>query len=133
LSELEHPNSAKVRELVGALQRGALETVIDSYTDDAVYRVGGNNLVSGNFQGHQEMMEFFVKLGELTGGPLKIELTDVMADDHHAVLFWTLSAEKQSKSLDATGTMAFKINDEGKFTESWFLSSDQRAYDEFYS
>ena len=28
--------------------------------------------------------------------------------------------------------MAFKVNDEGKFTESWFLYNDQRAYDEFY-
>jgi ketosteroid isomerase-like protein len=133
MSELDHPNSIKVRELVGALQRGDFEAVIGSYTEDAVYRVGGNNLLSGNFHGHQEMTEFFTKLGQLTDGSLKIELTDVMADDHHAVLFWTLTAERQSKRLDATGTMAFKNNDEGKFTDSWFLYSDQRAYDEFYS
>jgi hypothetical protein len=49
------------------------------------------------------------------------------------MMFWTLEAERQGKTLDARGAMAFEITGEGKFTESWILYNDQRAYDEFYT
>ena len=29
--------------------------------------------------------------------------------------------------------MAFKVNDEGKFTESWFLYNEPARLDDFYS
>ena len=29
--------------------------------------------------------------------------------------------------------MAFRIDADGKYSESWFLYDDQRAYDAFYS
>ena len=43
-----------------------------------------------------------------------------------------MTAEREGKSLASDGIVAFKINDQGKFTELWFLYSDQRAYDEFF-
>ena len=51
------------------------------------------------------------------------------------MLFWHVTAERagSDKSLDANGIMAFKIDDHGKFSESWFLYNNQRAYDEFFS
>ena len=129
----EHPNAAKVRELAAAFQTGDLDAVVGAYSDDCIYRVGGENLVSGTYVGHQQLKDFFIKLGEVTEGSMKLELEDTLADDHHAVMFWRLTAERQGKTLDANGGMAFKINDQGKFSESWFLYSDQREYDAFYS
>jgi hypothetical protein len=49
------------------------------------------------------------------------------------VLFWRLAAVRVDKEIDAKGAMAFKIDDSGKVTESWFMYSDQREYDWFYS
>jgi ketosteroid isomerase-like protein len=129
----EHPNVAKVHALAEAFGRGDLDTVVGGYADDAVYRVGGDNVVSGSYRGHQEIRDFFIRLGEVTGGSMRFELEDALADDRHAVMIWRLSAERNGNSLDATGAMAFKIGEDGRFTESWFLYNDQRAYDEFYS
>ena len=48
-------------------------------------------------------------------------------------MFWRVTADRNGKSLDATGAMAFKVNAEGRYSESWFLYNDQRAYDAFYA
>ncbi len=111
---------------------GDLDGALDTYTDDAVYRVPGDNLVSGDYRGRDEIEAFFYKLAEVTGGSMRLALTDVIGDEGHAVMFWTGTAERNGKTLDSNGIMAFKVNDEGKFTESWFLYNDQHAYDEFY-
>ena len=75
----------------------------------------------------------FVKAMEITGGTMRIVVNDILADEGHAVAFWTGSAERPGKRLDAHGIMAFKVNDDGKFTESWWLYDDQAAYDDFFS
>ncbi len=129
----EHPNATLVRTLMDALQAGDLPTALGGYTDDAVYRVPGNNLVSGNYQGREAITQFFYKLMELTGGSMRLLMDDVIGAEGHAVMFWHGTAERAGKTLDSTGIMAFKINSDGKVTESWFLYNDQRAYDEFYS
>ena len=129
----EHPNAALVRRLQGSILAGDLEGVLDAYTDDAVYRVAGDNLLSGNHRGRQAIAALFVKAMEITGGSMRIVVDDVLADEGHTVTFWSGSAERPGKRLDAHGIMAFKVNDDGKFTESWWLYDDQAAYDDFFS
>jgi uncharacterized protein len=129
----EHPNATLVRTLMGAVQAGDLPTALGTYTDDAVYRVPGNNLVSGNYQGREAISGFFYKLMELTGGSMRLIMDDVVGAEGHAVMFWHGTAERGGRTLDSNGIMAFKVNDAGQFTESWFLYNDQHAYDEFYS
>ncbi len=129
----EHPNATLVLSLMDAVQAGDLETALGTCTDDAVYRVPGDNLVSGNYRGREAITGFFYKLMEITGGSMRLVMDDVIGADGHAVMFWHGTAERAGESLDSKGIMAFKVNDEGRFTESWFLYNDQRAYDEFYS
>lgn len=128
-----HPNEQKVRDLATAFQAGDLDAVVGGYSEDCIYRVGGNNLVSGTYVGHQQLRDFFIHLGQVTEGTMRFELEDALGDDDHAVMFWKLTADRQGKHLDAEGGMAFKVDADGKFSESWFLYSDQRAYDAFYS
>ena len=131
----EHPNATLVRTLFDALVAGDAEAALGCYAEDGVYRVSGNNLVSGNYRGREAILSHQIKLMELTGGTMRLTLDDLIAEGAHAVLFWHVTAERagSDKSLDANGIMAFKIDDHGKFSESWFLYNNQRAYDEFFS
>ena len=129
----EHPNATRLREVAAKLQGGDLEAFLDAYAEDGIYRVAGDNIVSGTFQGHDAIRDFFVHLMTVTEGSMRLTVGDVLADDRHAVMFWDLSVERQGKSLDASGAMAFRINPDGKYSESWFLYNDQRAYEAFYS
>ncbi|MGH2691704.1 MAG: hypothetical protein ACRDHM_04305 [Actinomycetota bacterium] len=57
----------------------------------------------------------------------------MIADDDHAVLFWRAWASRGERRLEDHGAMAFKIDGEGRFSESWFMYRDQAAYNAFYS
>jgi uncharacterized protein len=131
----EHPNATLVRTFFDALVAGNTETALGCYADDAVYRVSGNNLVSGNYRGRAAILGHHIKLMELTGGTMHLTLDDLIAEQRHAVLFWHLTARRagSAKRLDANGIMAFKIDEQGTFSESWFLYNDRRAYDDFFS
>ena len=128
-----HPNVAKLDAMMARFQEGDLEGILDHYAQDGVYRVAGDNIVSGNYRGRAEIRDFFIHLATVTGGSMRLEVLDALADDEHAAMFWHLTADRDGETLDATGAMAFKIDAEGKFSESWFLYDDQVAYDEFYS
>jgi ketosteroid isomerase-like protein len=129
----EHPNIAKLNAFVAAIQGGNLDAVLDAYAENGIYRVAGDNVVSGNYHGREAIRDFFIHLMQVTEGTMRLEVQDTLADDEHAVMFWRVTADRNGKTLDATGAMAFKINPAGEYSESWFLYNDQRAYDAFYA
>ena len=121
-----------LRRAVDAFNRGDIETWFSTYADDAVYRVAGNNLVSGSYRGKDEIKAFFQRLFEVTEGTMKVDVVDILGSDSRAVFIFHVTATRQGKSLDDTGAMAFRLNDESKFAESWLMYSHQAAYDEFF-
>ena len=127
--------NALVRTFFDALVTGKTEAALSCYAEDGVYRVSGNNLVSGNYRGRAAILSHHIKLMELTGGTMWLTFKDLIGEDNHAVLFWHVTAQRPGtdRSLDANGIMAFKVDDNGKFSESWFLYNDRRAYDDFFS
>lgn len=100
---------------------------------DAVFRVAGDNIVSGAYRGTQELRDYFIRLGQVTGGSMRIDVDEVLARDNHAVMFIHVTTNRKGMRLEAECAEAFRINDAGKITESWFLYEDQKAYDAFYA
>jgi ketosteroid isomerase-like protein len=131
--EGEHPNATHVRQTIAALERGEVDAVLAAYADESSFLLGGNSPVSGTFHGHEEIRGVLTKLVELSGGRLSLDLHDVLADDHHAVYFGTLDVERDGKRLHTVSAMAFTIDDNGRFEESWFFCSDQPSFDAFYA
>lgn len=129
----EHPNLTRLRAIVAALHRWDLEPFVDAYGRDGVYRVPGDNLISGSYRGRDAIGAILDRQFELSGGTFRFVVHDTLADDDHAVLFWRVTAERDDCSLDSAGTMTMRIGPDGSFSESWFLYNDQRAFDAFYS
>ena len=57
---------------------------------------------------------------------------DVVANDQHAVALLRAKGERRGKRYDALEIDVFHIRD-GKVTEFWSFSEDQRVTDEFWS
>lgn len=129
----EARGTVAVRQAMEAFRNGDFGTFFSLFAGDAVYRVAGNNQVSGVYRGMDEIQGFFQHLAEVTEGTMRVEDLDVLGSDDRAVMIFRVRATRQEKSLDDTGTMAFRLNDEGKFAETWLMYSHQAAYDEFYS
>lgn len=127
-----HPNEELLRKNYQAASEGNVQAVADRMADDIVWHAGGNNPLSGDYRGKEEVLGYLGRLAEETGGTLKNEPHDVLANDEHAVGLLRFSAERGDKSLDVRAAHIVHIQD-GKLAEVWIFYEDQRIVDEFFS
>lgn len=127
----EHPNAELFRRGYAAFQAGDLETVRALFADDIVWHNPGANHLSGDYDGADATIGFFLKNFEETDGTFRTELHDVLGSDGHAVALAEVSAEKAGKSLRDRYVHVVHIED-GKLTESWVFGENQASEDEFW-
>jgi ketosteroid isomerase-like protein len=131
--QMAHPNENLVREGIAAFQRGDLDALQHQFfAEDIRYHVPGRSPVAGDYQGAAQVIELYGRLFELSGGTLRVELHDVVANDEHAASLITLRAERAGKQLEDNTVQTFHIRD-GKATEIWTHTTDLYAVDEFWS
>ena len=129
----EHPNVQIIEDLIDAFHTGDFERFMDGFADDAVFRVAGDNIISGEYRGKPVIRDYFIRLGQVTGGSMRIDVDEILAGDQHAVMFIHVTTDRKGMHLAAECAEAFRLNEAGKVTESWFLYEDQKAYDAFYA
>jgi len=131
---MTHPNEDLLREGIAAFQQGDLEALQSKYfAADVRYHVSGRSPVSGDYEGVAQVLGLFVRLFELSGGTLSLELHDVLANDEHAVALFTVRAEREGRQLDDNQVLISHPGPDGKATEVWNQAGDQHAVDEFWS
>jgi ketosteroid isomerase-like protein len=102
------------------------------FADDVRYHVPGRSPLAGDYEGPEQVLQFFARVFELSGGTFSAELHDVLANDEHAVALYNVRAERAGKQLTDNEVLIFHIRD-GKVSEAWIQSTDQYAQDEFWS
>jgi ketosteroid isomerase-like protein len=128
----EHPNVARIREGYEAFGTGDLEKIGEFFDPNVAWHVGGQSSLAGDYKGHEEVFGLFVRAFEATGGSMKIEVHDVLANDKHGVALVTRMAERDGRSFEMNEVHIFHLSD-GKATEYWGFEEDQRRSDEFFS
>jgi hypothetical protein len=78
------------------------------------------------------ILGFFAKTTEPSGGSFRMEVHDVVANDDHAVALFGARAEREGRSYENRNVLVIHIRN-GKLVETWRLSQDQYAADEFFS
>lgn len=129
---MAHPNEDLLRRGYEAFGSGDIATVLSIFADDIAWHVGGSNQTSGEYHGHQEVMGFFGKLMELSGGSFHLEIHDILANDTHGVVLVTAHGERDGQTLAAREANVWSLAD-GKATEFWAYAADQAAIDKFFA
>ena len=129
---MAHPNEELLRQGYDAFSKGDMNTVRGYLAEDVVWHAGGRSPIAGDYRGIDETLQSFAKLMELSGGTLKFEVHDVLANDEHGVVIGFSSAKRDGKSLDLRFAHVVHLKD-GKLTESWIHNDDQYASDDFWS
>ncbi len=129
---MAHPNEDLMRKGLEAFGKGDMETVQDLFADDIVWHVPGTSQLSGDYKGQGEVLGWLGKNAELSGGTLRTEVHDVLANDEHAVALFTVTAQREGKSLRDNACQVAHVSG-GKVTESWIHAGDQQAVDDFWS
>jgi uncharacterized protein len=129
---MAHPNEDLIRRAYAAFGAGDLDTLKSMMTDDVVYHIGGSNLLTGDYHGQDDVIAMFVRVFELTGGTIRLDLQDALANDDHAVAFVVAHGERDGQTLAAHQVQVFNLSGE-KASEVWLFADDQAAVDKFYS
>jgi uncharacterized protein len=128
----EHPNVTLLRRGYDAFAKSDLETVTTLIAEDAVWHVGGNNQLTGEYKGRDSILgDFFAKMITLTDGTFKSELHDAVANDTHAVALENSSGTRNGKKWEGNDVSVYHIRD-GQLAEAWSMTADPVASDEFW-
>ena len=130
---MAHPNEDLVREGFAAFGRGDMDALRKQFfADDVRWHTPGRGPLAGDYEGTEQVLQFFARVFEVTGGTFSFELHDVLANDEHAVALVSTRAERAGKQLTDNLVQISHLRD-GKASEVWTQSADQYASDEFYS
>jgi ketosteroid isomerase-like protein len=128
----EHRNVQTVRRLHDALAAGDFSTAQDLFSEEAVWHLPGQGPLAGDHIGWGRIRDAMRWFDEAAGGTLKITVHDVLGSDEHAVALLHTSAAREGKNYDIREMDVYHFG-EGKISEFWSFSEDQRATDEFWS
>ena len=130
---MAHPNEELVQKGYKAFGEGDMETLGSLYAPDAVHSATGNNPLSGDYKGVDDILAYYGRLFELSGGTFTAELKSATAEgDDKVVATHRNKAQRGDKTLDQDETLTFTISD-GKITHIGESHSDPAAYDAFWS
>jgi ketosteroid isomerase-like protein len=127
-----HPNEELIRKGYAAFDQRDMAALNDLFADDVTWHVTGDNPLAGDYEGKEAVFGLFAKLAEETGGSLRNDIHDVLANDEHGVALVTARAERGGKTLSDNAAHVLHIEG-GKVTEFWIHSGDQQAVDQFWS
>ncbi len=130
---MAHPNAERFLAGYQAFMTGDMGALRSEYlSGDVVWHAFGDGPLSGDFHGPDDVIALFGRTFELSGGTFRVEVHDAVANDEHAVVLGTVTAEREGKRLDQRYTHVAHMRG-GKLAESWIFSEDQAAVDSFWS
>jgi uncharacterized protein len=123
----EHPNVELLRNGYAAFEAGDMQTIGAILADDVVGHAPGNNPLSGDYEGKDDVFGYFAKFSELHEGTYRFEIHDLLANDQHAVLMvreeWNKPKRYTNRSVHIWHLR------EGTATEFWFFNENQEGVD----
>jgi ketosteroid isomerase-like protein len=122
-----------VRDGYSAFSAGDMDALRGLMVSDMVHSVPGDNLISGDYKGIDDVIGLYGKLFELTDGTMSVTLSSATATgDDHVIAKHTGKAERNGRTLDSDATLDFTIKD-GKIARIDESSDDQAAEDAFWA
>ena len=116
-----------------AFARGDVPAVLAVFAEDIAFHVPGDNLVAGDYNGHDEVVGFFEKLVELSGGTFGVSVHEIFDNATGTVVaLCTLAGERngQDRTFDTVQVWQF---DDGKAISFREYNDEQTALDAFWS
>ncbi len=129
----EHPDVALIRRGYDAFNSADIATLTELIAEDAVQTMAGNNLVSGEFKGRDNILGMYAKIAELTDGTYSVAIEQSFTDGHGTVVIvHRQTAERNGKRLDNRQALVFKIVG-GKIVSLTDTTDELATDDSFYS
>ncbi len=106
----QSPNAALVWRVFAAFGKDAM-AVSAALARDVVWRVPGHTVMSGEYRGRREVVEFLRRTGLETGGTYRSSLHTVFADDDWAVAIYRATGRRNGIELDVDQALVIRCRD----------------------
>lgn len=127
-------NVDRMRRGYEAFGKGDLDALRELFSPDIVWHSGGNNPLTGDYKGIDEVFGLFGKLFEMTGGDMQQEVHDLLANDEHGVAITHIKASRpDGRTMDMNQIAVFHQDAQNRVTEAWILPEDAQAADAFFA
>jgi ketosteroid isomerase-like protein len=121
-----------IRRGYEAFGRGDITTVLGILDPNIHWHVPGRSPLSGDYNGHDEVIAFFTKTQELAAGTFSIEINDMLASTQRVVVLCTVSALRLGQHWSTPEVHVWRVA-MGQAVEFREYQGDQQAEDEFWS
>ncbi len=128
----EHPNVARMRAGYEAFAKGDLAALREFLTEDVVWHVSGRSPLAGDYEGIDDVLGFFGRVFELSGGSFRVEPLTYLADDEYGAAPVTVTAHRGDRHLDVMNVQTSRMRG-GQVAEFWDTTTDPAAVDEFWA
>ena len=130
---MSHPNEAIIRSLYDAFQSVDMAAVDRLLADDVTWHTPGNAQHAGVRRGKAELYASWERLAELTGGTIRPEVVDILANDRRAVVIQRTRAQRDDRpDLDDREVIVYELRD-GRVAEATEHPGDLHAMDSFFA
>jgi len=126
----EHPNAALTRRVFAAFGRDP-KVIAAALTRDVVWRVPGNTIMSGEYRGPRDVVEFLRRTGIETGGTYRSQLHTVLADDEWAIAIYRAMGSRNGIELDVEQALVIRCED-GRWKDVTAVPLDS-SFDAFWA
>ncbi|MGY1829610.1 nuclear transport factor 2 family protein [Geodermatophilus sp. SYSU D01180] len=127
-----HPNVVRLHEAFEAFGKGDLDRLQELWRPDIRWHEPGQNRLSGDYTGIDEVFELFGRVFVLSGGTFRVDLQAASADDTDGVAIVRVTASRGDRELDVLAADLVRFED-GLVAEFWQAHTDQGAMDAFFS
>jgi ketosteroid isomerase-like protein len=126
----EHPNAALTRRVFAAFGRDP-KVISAAMSREIIWRVPGNTMMSGEYRGRREVVEFLRRTGLETEGTYRSSLKQVLANDDWAVAIYRAYGTRNGIDLDVDQALVIRC-EEGLWKEVTAVPLDD-AFDAFWA
>jgi ketosteroid isomerase-like protein len=127
---MPHPNVETLRRYDEAQVAGDLETVLSQYTDDVLGHVGGDNQLSGDYRGLEQLQAMLGRFMEASG-EYSFENHAYLADDEHGIVLQRGTMRRGGDTFSTNEVFVVHFRD-GKISEFWYQPWDQAGVDAWF-
>ena len=111
---MTHTNAELLRSGYDAFASGDIPSVLGIFAEDIAWHVPGRSPLSGDYRGHEGVVGFFTKAMELSGGTLRVEADEIVADGDRIIVLTTVSAERNGRSWSSRRSTSGASRTEGR-------------------
>ena len=123
-------NAQRIRDGYAAFNRGDIDALVDLFAEDIVWHFPGTSSLSGDHAGRDATLQTLGGYGAASGGTLRANLVDVMANGDNVTGWARDTATRDGRTLDVNSVVVFTFRD-GKVSEARHFVDDQASLDAF--